>query len=465
MNPRSIEFRLIFLYCVLLIVLGAGVSFLTVNSFNLYTRETTRTQITARAGEVWDTIKGVTGSPEEIPGLIEQRFLPEALDRFIGVAIGGRTIYRSGAPVARSFDPRSVPLGTAPEGLSRFGNLSLYTRVFTAPDGKEVVIESGQTDVFAKGVEKSLIRSLIISLPFLLLFAALGGYVLIRRSLHPVELMIEAAESYTFNDPHNRLPRLGTGDRIEMLSLALNRMLDRLDGAYQHASRFSADAAHELRTPLAIIRGELELVAADPAGASIAALDNVTGEVERLSGIVDSLVTLSRMDSLSGKSTHSVLDLKALANETIDQIRLLADEKKIALTRVPGREVLVAGDRSRLKQVLVNLIDNAIKYTNPGGTVVVDVRASGDKAELAVSDSGIGIAPGDQGMIFDRFYRVSTDRGAAGAGLGLAIVKSICHAHGGTIEVSSKLGEGSTFCVKLPLARDNQGSADQARTA
>ena len=160
----------------------------------------------------------------------------------------------------------------------------------------------------------------------------LAGYVLMRRALTPVEVMINAAETYTFNDPHNRLPLVGTEPRIEALGLALNRMLDRLDNAYSHVSRFSADAAHELRTPLTIIRGELELVASGerlPADVD-RAIGNALEEMTRLSGIVDSLITLSRMESLWGKRTHASVDLRRWRVETIDQMNLLAEEKQIA---------------------------------------------------------------------------------------------------------------------------------------
>jgi signal transduction histidine kinase len=267
--------------------------------------------------------------------------------------------------------------------------------------------------------------------------------------------MINAAESYSFNDPHNRLPLVGTEPRIEALGLALNRMLDRLDNAYDHVSRFSADAAHELRTPLTIIRGELELVA-DEAKSSPnleRAISNSLEEMNRLTGMVDSLITLSRMESLWGRHTHPRIALLSLADETVEQMNLLAEEKSITLTKPEGDPALgVTGDRDRLKQVLVNLIDNAIKYTPEGGEVRVKVTASGQKAQLKVQDTGIGVDPAHHVRIFDRFYRVSTDRGEAGAGLGLAIVRSICHAHGGTVAINSTAGKGSAFVVELPLA-------------
>jgi signal transduction histidine kinase len=278
--------------------------------------------------------------------------------------------------------------------------------------------------------------------------------------------MINAAEAYTFNDPHSRLPLVGTDPRIEALGLALNRMLDRLDSAYSHVSRFSADAAHELRTPLTIIRGELELAAMGRQSADVDhAIDNALEEMTRLSGIVDSLITLSRMESLWGKRAHSSIDLSALAAETMDQMNLMAVEKGIALDRPEGPPVLVAGDRERLKQILVNLIDNAVKYTAIGGRVSVTVAAVGDIARLTVEDNGIGIDPSHHERVFDRFYRVSTDRGTVGAGLGLAIVKSICHAHGGTVALRSAPEIGSAFVIELPLLKSEMIVAEENKMA
>jgi signal transduction histidine kinase len=256
--------------------------------------------------------------------------------------------------------------------------------------------------------------------------------------------------------------------RIEALGQALNRMLDRLDSAYSHVSRFSADAAHELRTPLTIIRGELELVAGGEKGPEDIerALSNALEEMTRLSALVDNLITLSRMESMWGKRAHAAVDLKELAEETMDQMNLLAVEKDISLGRPQGPHVVVAGDRERLKQILVNLIDNAIKYTHDGGEVSVSVGIEGENGFVAVEDSGIGIDPAHQERVFDRFYRVSPDRGEVGAGLGLAIVKSICQAHGGTASVRSVPEIGSCFKIEIPLfAPDKKMAAAESAAA
>jgi signal transduction histidine kinase len=302
-------------------------------------------------------------------------------------------------------------------------------------------------------VEDRLVTVLGFGLPVLLIVAAAGGYLLVQRALSPVEGMIEAAEALTFNSPRKRLPLAGTEDRIDALGRTLNRMLERLDSSYQHASRFSADAAHELRTPLAIMRGELELLTTQNLPDELlTAVENILGETARLGQIVDSLIAMAQMDSVAGKRTHRAIDLRSLAVETIDQMRLLADEKNISIVSPVGTSAIAAGDRDRLKQVLVNLLDNAIKYTPPGGRITVSVEGVGDSVILIVNDTGIGIAPENLPHIFDRFYRVATDRGEVGAGLGLAIVRSICTAHGGSVAADSRPDYGSSFRVTLPQA-------------
>ncbi len=459
---RSVTSRLVFFYCLLLVLLGGAFLLFTVLSFRQYTRETVTNTLKIRTNELWATAQGLFDQPQRLADVIERRFAPESQDRFIRIRSGMNLIYRSGNPAEHDFSASNVPLSNGgTENARLIGNLLLYTHTFRQPDGSSITIDAGQSYQFARTVQARLATTLFIGLPVLLLLAAVAGYTLMRRALTPVEVMINAAETYSFNNPHSRLPLVGTEPRIEALGLALNRMLDRLDNAYAHVSRFSADAAHELRTPLTIIRGELELAVAqaDTSADMDKAISNALDEMTRLSSIVDSLITLSRMESLWGKRTHSSIDLSALAIETIDQMSLMAVEKQITLTRPSGTPVTVTGDRERLKQVLVNLVDNAIKYTPPGGWVTVQVEAEGDAAVLTIEDSGIGIDPNHHAKIFDRFYRVSPDRGESGAGLGLAIVKSIINAHGGTVSLRSTPEIGSQFRVELQLAPAHLGGA------
>lgn len=457
MNRRSLTFRLISWYSGLLFGLGALFIAFTYVSFHQYVEQTTRSTLSSRAHALWGMANGLLDDNAALTALIEQRFAPETQNRLIRISSGDRVFYQSGIPEDKAFDPAQVPIppnrGSA--HLTRQGGLYIHISYYTLPDGSPVVIESGRSADVMEMAEHSLVRALLFGLPFLLIIAAAGGYVLVQRALSPVEQMIEAAEALTFNSPRKRLPLAGTEDRIDALGQTLNRMLERLDNSYQYASRFSADAAHELRTPITIMRGELELLATrDLPEDTQLALENILGETARLSQIVESLIAMAQMDSVAGKRAHLAVDLHALAAETIDQMRLLAEEKDITLAPPTGTHTMAAGDRDRLKQVLVNLLDNAIKYTPAGGHIGVQVEETIAKSILTVSDTGVGIAPNEIPLIFDRFYRVTTDRGEIGAGLGLAIVRSICAAHGGQISVQSTIGKGSAFRMELPRAKE-----------
>jgi signal transduction histidine kinase len=466
-NRRSISFRLVSWYCLLLLLLYGASAVYTYFYFGRYVTESTRATLAARASAIWEIGRDWLDEPGPLAALMEQRFAPEAQNRFIAIASGDRIVYRSGVPVDHGFDPAAVKVAESADSgrISHQGDLIIVTRRFARADGTPVVVLSASAADPVLAAEARLATALLIGLPLLLAAAAAGGYWLVNRALAPVKAMIGAAEALTFNSPQNRLPPAETGDDIDALGRSLNRMLERLDSAYQHASRFSADAAHELRTPLSIMRGELELLAARrglPPDVQNA-IGTILDETARLAQIVGNLTALSHLDGIAGKRTHAAVDLGTLAAETIDQMRLMAEEKAIALTCDCGAQVFAAGDRDRLKQVLVNLIDNAIKYTQPGGAVRIAVAQTDDEAVLTVADTGIGIAADDSSRIFERFFRVATDRGEIGAGLGLAIVRAICAAHGGTVAVDSTPGAGSVFRVGLPRAGSRLIAAAGAR--
>jgi signal transduction histidine kinase len=233
-------------------------------------------------------------------------------------------------------------------------------------------------------------------------------------------------------------------------------MIARLDESFQHVNRFSADASHELRTPLTILRGELE--AAAQQGQITPELRETLGsaleETERLSRIVESLMAISRLDAGEARVELAHFDLAELTSSTTEQMRLLAEDKDIALRCESEQQVRVEGDRARLKQVIVNLVDNAIKYTPAGGLVGVKVSASNGRAVIEVNDNGVGIPSEALPHIFERFYRVdkARSRQMGGAGLGLSIIKAIVTAHGGQVKVESVEGKGSQFLVELPIA-------------
>jgi heavy metal sensor kinase len=299
------------------------------------------------------------------------------------------------------------------------------------------------------------LRTFAIYMPFVVSLAVAGGYWLMRRSLAPVDEITKRAEGITSTNLSERLPVSRTGDELERLSMSLNRMIERLDEAFQHINRFSADASHELRTPLTILQLELEGMAQDHRrdAALVDQMGSALEETHRMSRIVESLLAISRLDAGEVKMDKTRLDLGDLAASTADEMRLLAEEKSIRLRTHAAVSIQVEGDRTRLQQVIVNLIDNAIKYTQEGGTVEIRVGQEGNTAILEVSDDGPGIPAHALPHVFERFYRAdkARSRASGGAGLGLSIVKAICAAHNAEVKVSSQEGRGSCFRVELPM--------------
>jgi heavy metal sensor kinase len=297
-----------------------------------------------------------------------------------------------------------------------------------------------------------------VGLPIAVGVAVAGGFVLVRRALEPVERIARKAEAITQHNLSERLPVMRSGDELERLSVSLNHMITRLEDAIHGSKQFVADASHELRTPLTVMRGELESLAQDGqlGRETRETLGSVLEEVERLADIVEGLFALSRLDAGETSAEWVRFDLAELAATTADQMSLLAEDKRVSVACESSPGVTVEGDRARLKQVVVNLLDNAIKYTPSGGCVALSVRREGAYAVLDVTDNGIGIPAEALPHVFKRFFRVdgSRSREQGGAGLGLSIVKSICSAHGALIEVSSAPGRGSTFRIKQPLAGD-----------
>jgi heavy metal sensor kinase len=304
-------------------------------------------------------------------------------------------------------------------------------------------------------------------MPFIVSVAVAGGYWLMRRSLQPVDEITKRAEGITSTNLSERLPVIRTGDELERLSTSLNRMIERLDDAFQHINRFSADASHELRTPLTILQLELEGIAQNYRGDPTRAdqIGSALEETHRMSRIVESLLAISRLDAGEVKMEKTRIDLGELAASTALEMALLANEKSIQVLCDGAPGIRVEGDRTRLQQVIVNLIDNAIKYTHEGGKVEVSVHREANTAVLEVSDNGPGILPHALPHVFERFYRAdkARSRASGGTGLGLSIVKAICSAHNAEVSVSSQEGRGSCFRVELPLLQLVEG--DGANTS
>ena len=394
---------------------------------------------------------------------IDEAYAPEVNSRFIRVHRHGTgVIYLSGEPKEAGFDPSQIsfPPGESRDAVRRVRlatgqPLLIRAMSFTTPDGSRFVVESGMPDSQIQLVLHGLLLTLAIYTPLLVFLALAGGYWLMRHSLQPIDDITLKAEGITSTNLNERLPVIRTGDELERLSVALNRMITRLDEAFQHVNRFSADASHELRTPLTILQLELEGIANNHPLSLLFEEQIVSAleETQRMSRIVENLLTISRLDAGEARLNRLPLDLGSLVQSTGSEMKILSQEKSIALTIFTEDGISVKGDRTRLQQIVVNLIDNAIKYTSEGGRVEVRVRGESSVAILEVEDNGVGIPAHAIPHVFERFYRVdkARSRASGGAGLGLSIVKAICAAHDGEIHVSSLEGRGSCFQVRLPI--------------
>jgi heavy metal sensor kinase len=420
-----------------------------------------------RAHQIANTLLSQIQStgPSYVASQAKAWYEPEISDRFIRITrIGGPVIYASGTPKDGSFNPAEVPPFVPPPTSECFhtvklsnGKLLILAGLkYQAAGNTSYMVESGTP--FDPVELNHLILQLIIGLPLAVMIITAGGYILVRRALMPVERITRAAEQITQHNLSDRLPISKTGDELERLSVSLNRMIARLDDAFRNSKRFVADASHELRTPLTILRGELEtlienrqldLEARERAG-------SMFEEAVRLTRIVEQLLTLSRLDAGEAQAEWSRFDLAGMAKTTAEQMNLLAEDKNITVQCDADQAVEVEGDPARLKQVVVNLLDNAIKYTQSGGAVQLHVLRVNGHAVLEVEDNGVGISSDALPHVFERFYRVDQIRSgdSEGAGLGLSIVESICAAHGAVVEAESAVGKGSRFRIKLPLCRN-----------
>jgi heavy metal sensor kinase len=466
-NTRSLGFRLVAWYAFVLSAVFVLLGALTLLFLRHYLEANLFDNQARRARQIGATLvaQSTRAGEAALGAQVEDLYSPEANERFIRISrADGTLVYASGRPADARFDPAQVPALPPGEGSTARkialpgAALLVAARPATGADGTPYRVEVGISAAGSEATLQHVLVMLAIGLPVAV--AVAGGFVLVRRALQPVERMGLKAEEITQHNLGERLPASATGDELERLSVSLNHMIARLEEAMSGSKQFVADASHELRTPLTVMRGELESIVQDAhtQGATREALGSALEELERLAKIVESLFALSRLDAGEAHADWGRVDLGELALGTAEQMSLLAEDKKVAIACRAPEPVVVEGDRARLKQVVVNLLDNAIKYTPQGGTVSLTVMREAGSAVLEISDTGIGIPAESLPYVFQRFYRVdpSRSRQQGGAGLGLSIVKSICSAHGAVVEVSSAPGQVSTFRVRQPLAPAGQ---------
>ena len=313
---------------------------------------------------------------------------------------------------------------------------------------------------------------LIVTVPLALMVASLGGQFLANKALKPVDQIAQTARMITSKNLNQRIKPRKVKDEISRLIDTFNEMIHRLDQSFRQIKQFTTDASHELKTPLTILKGEVEVTLRKERSSKEyqQTLRSNLEEIDRMSQIVDDLLYLSKADSGELRLNKEKINIKEILHEVVAQMNLLAQDKKLTIqTSNHHEEVHILGDALRIRELFLNLIGNGIKYTEEGGTITITFikdppsphgdplvpREQGQTKfiNIIVSDTGIGISIEDQKKIFDRFFRVdkARSREQGGSGLGLSICKWIVGAHQGEISVESEVGKGSSFIVKLPL--------------
>ncbi len=470
-HPKSIRLKLISLYVGLLSVIFVCFGAYIYWGFQQFLVHALEQSLTRRAHQIASTILEELPSRGDayVAGEIQARFAPELNERVIRISDASQhVVYASrNADLLSSFLVGPVPAGmTEGKAVSRreFPDRGFPLRVIALgrrlSNGNAYTVEVGAPEDEIAMSLRGLLIMLAIGFPVLIILAILGGYSLLGRALSPVNEIVNAAERITFKNLSQRLPVPPTGDEFERISEALNRMIQRLEEAFQIANRFSADASHELRTPLTIIRGELEALAGSPSlpDQSKERVADMLEEVERLGRIVEGLLLVSRLEAGETQMKFEPVNLGELTDSIADQMELMGEDKLLTLTREIKAGVIVEGDSARLRQVVVNLLDNAIKYTPEGGTVRLRVKVEENHGVLEVSDTGIGITPEALPHVFNRFFRSEEAKAGRlpGTGLGLSIVQSITEALGGSVRAESRHGLGTLVRVQLPLIQQKK---------
>jgi heavy metal sensor kinase len=317
-------------------------------------------------------------------------------------------------------------------------------------------LEAGLADDDVRETLRSLLLIIAIAYPLTLGVASAGGAFLAGRALAPIDSITQAARRISAEDLGQRLNLPLPDDEVGRLARTFDEMIARLEEGFRRQRQFTADASHELRTPLTAIKGQVEVALSRERDAQgyREVLQAVNEESDRLIRLTGSLLTLARADAGGVSLSRERLDAGGLVAAVAEQVAPAAEAKGVRLAVADGPPLAILADEDMVIQLLLNLLDNAVKYTESGGEVRIGWRAVDTEVEISVRDTGAGIAPEHLPRIFDRFYRADPARSRAegGAGLGLSICRWIAEAHGGTISVESVLGEGSTFTVKLPAA-------------
>lgn len=336
--------------------------------------------------------------------------------------------------------------------------VSLYYRPSASKPGYYEILAITKSRAEIKYTLVAFQQTLLFAIPTTLILAGLLSFLLTRKALQPVDAITKAAREIEEKDLSRRI-KVRSKDELGQLAETLNQMLERLQRAFDRERRFTTDASHEMRTPLSVIQGEATLALSKERSKEEyqRSLELISQEASHMISVVSKLLGLAEVDAGRESLNFEEVSLKELLTELASDIRVLCEDKSICFQLQAPDAIIVKGDRVKLRQLFLNLLDNAIRHTPQGGSIFVSLNKQGDSAYVSVRDTGVGISEEHLPHIFERFYRVdkSRSRSEGGAGLGLSICQRIAELHGGKIEVESKVGEGSTFTVLLPTLAES----------
>ncbi len=347
--------------------------------------------------------------------------------------LGGRMVFRNAGPRRFQF---------------RMAAQQIYV------NGQPVIVEVADPRGKFQGILTEFYSVLLFAVPIVLVVAAAGGYWLSGRALAPVDQIIDEAQAI---DPTNFSARLSvpsSGDELQRLSQTLNQMLDRIEQSVLQVRRFTADASHELRAPMTLIYTAAQFALRRDRSADELkdSLKKILQAAKRCTDLINQLLWLARSDAGSSRTELVSTDVVPVVSDVVSEAATLAADKGLTIaSKLPETPAYVALDEASFRRMLLILLDNAVKYTPPRGSISVDVRGSTDEVEIAVADTGIGIPAEQLPFVFDRFWRADQvrSREAGGTGLGLAIAREIANSHAAELGVESSVGKGSTFSVRL----------------
>jgi heavy metal sensor kinase len=476
--PLGIRLQLTLWYSIVFACLMLLSALLFYTRFQMSLAGSLDTELQLQAQQIADDITNDNGgmtihdATAELPGFDPRDLAPRVPPADVNLGVLVRVLDKNGVPfrTTPAFRTLLVPSQSVTQplhGLPWQGTIStadeqpvrLYSRALVEDNVIFGIVQVGTSLTQVETILRDVSVELLLIAPVMLILGGLISYWLAARALVPIRRLIRTARKIKAGDLRQRVPVPRAHDEVHHLALTLNEMIERLEQTFTRQQRFVADASHELRTPVAVIRNkaDMALMLVFSPDEYLTVFRSIYSETERLTNLISNLLLLARSDEGQMHLVKEAVQLDHLVQTVVATAEPLAAEHPVSVQVNASEPVAVLGDEARLIEVVMNLLENALIYTNAGGTVYLSVVVKDAQAILSVRDTGIGIAQKHLPHLVERFYRVDPARtrtAGGNSGLGLAIVDSIVRAHGGSLRIESQIGQGSTFTITLPLYRE-----------